>query len=121
RNNLARSRNGAEKREMTENKIRTAIIECAIEVHRELGPGLLETVYEVALLKDGIVRAVNGLEEHLCAPASLREKNKFQSALHSTRTSRASELYDMRERKMKFCKPQISQRAQRVRGEKKIT
>jgi hypothetical protein len=31
-----------------------------------------------ALLKDGIVRAVNGLEENLCAPASLREKNKFQ-------------------------------------------
>ena len=142
---------------MTENEIGTAIIECAIEVHRELGPGLLETVYEVALsylltekgfpnerqvpipiqfrgikfdegfradlvvcdrvivelkskttinpadrkqiqthlkltglklgyllnfgealLKDGIVRAVNGLEENLCAPASLREKYKFQ-------------------------------------------
>ena len=34
---------------MTENEIGTAIIECAIEVHRELGPGLPETVYEVAL------------------------------------------------------------------------
>jgi hypothetical protein len=32
-----------------------------------------------ALLKDGIVRAVNGLEENLRAPASLREKgHKFQ-------------------------------------------
>lgn len=31
-----------------------------------------------SLLKDGIVRAVNGLEENLCAPASLREKYKFQ-------------------------------------------
>ena len=31
-----------------------------------------------ALLKDGIVRAANGLEENLCASASLREKNKFQ-------------------------------------------
>jgi GxxExxY protein len=30
-----------------------------------------------ALLKDGIVRAVNGLEENVCAPASLREKYKF--------------------------------------------
>jgi len=29
----------------TENEIGTAIIECAIDVHRELGPGLLETVY----------------------------------------------------------------------------
>ena len=34
---------------MTENEIGTAMIECAIDVHRELGPGLLETVYEVAL------------------------------------------------------------------------
>lgn len=34
---------------MTENEIGTAILDCAIEVHRELGPGLLETVYEVAL------------------------------------------------------------------------
>jgi len=31
-----------------------------------------------ALLKDGIVRAVNGLEENLCAPASQRENNKLQ-------------------------------------------
>lgn len=27
----------------------SAIIECAIEVHKELGPGLLESVYEVCL------------------------------------------------------------------------
>jgi len=29
-------------------------------------------------LKDGIEGAANGFEENLCAPASLREKNKFQ-------------------------------------------
>ena len=34
---------------MTENEIGTLAIESAIEVHRELGPGLLETGYEVAL------------------------------------------------------------------------
>ena len=34
---------------MTENEIGTVVVESAITVHRELGPGLLETVYEVAL------------------------------------------------------------------------
>ena len=36
---------------MTENEISRIIVECAIEVHRTLGgPGLLESVYEEALV-----------------------------------------------------------------------
>ena len=34
---------------MTENDIGTQIIDSAIQIHRELGPGLLEKVYEVIL------------------------------------------------------------------------
>ena len=34
---------------MHENEISEIIIGCAIEVHRQLGPGLLESVYEEAL------------------------------------------------------------------------
>jgi GxxExxY protein len=37
---------------MTENEIGTLVVESAIGVHRELGPGLLETVYEVILARE---------------------------------------------------------------------
>ena len=33
------------------NKITETVIKCAIEVHKELGPGLMESVYEVCLMK----------------------------------------------------------------------
>lgn len=34
---------------MTENEIGTIVVEAAITIHRDLGPGLLETVYEIIL------------------------------------------------------------------------
>ena len=34
---------------MTENEIGNSIVDAALLVHRELGPGLLESVYELAL------------------------------------------------------------------------
>jgi GxxExxY protein len=37
---------------MRENEIGTRMLEAAINVHRELGPGLLETVYEVILARE---------------------------------------------------------------------
>jgi hypothetical protein len=33
--------------EMKENEIGTIIADCTLELHRDLGPGLLETVYEL--------------------------------------------------------------------------
>ena len=33
------------------NSITERVIRCAIEVHKELGPGLVESVYEVCLRK----------------------------------------------------------------------
>jgi GxxExxY protein len=35
-----------------ENKITEQIIGCTIEVHKQLGPGLLESIYEVCLCKE---------------------------------------------------------------------
>jgi GxxExxY protein len=37
---------------MRENAIGTQVLEAAINVHRELGPGLFETVYEVILARE---------------------------------------------------------------------
>ena len=36
---------------MHENEIGTLIVDCAVHLHRGLGPGLLETVYEVTLAR----------------------------------------------------------------------
>ena len=58
---------------MRENEISEKVIGCAIEVHRQLGHGLLESVSEEALfddisktvpkLVDGVHRVVNKLHE----------------------------------------------------------
>jgi GxxExxY protein len=37
---------------MNENAIGKEVVDAAVKVHRELGPGLLETVYEVVLAKE---------------------------------------------------------------------
>ena len=39
------------KNEIWYNSITSRIIKCALEVHKELGPGLIESVYEVCLRK----------------------------------------------------------------------
>ena len=36
---------------MNENAIGTIGVDCAVELHRDLGPGLQETVYEVTLAR----------------------------------------------------------------------
>jgi GxxExxY protein len=42
---------GKRRNPMTENEIGTAVVEAATAIHRELGPGLLETVYEAILAR----------------------------------------------------------------------
>jgi len=53
---------------MTENEIGTILVGTAIEVHRELGPGLLETVYEVILAHELNLR---GLEVKRQVPIAI--------------------------------------------------
>ena len=44
---------------MTENEIGTIVLDAAITIHRQLGPGLLETVYEAILAKELGKRGLN--------------------------------------------------------------
>jgi GxxExxY protein len=57
---------------MTENEIGTIVIDAAITVHRELGPGLLETVYEIVLARELQNR---GLTVDRQVPVSIQYKN----------------------------------------------
>ncbi len=57
---------------MTENEIGTIVIDAAITVHRELGPGLLETVYEIVLVRELQNR---GLTVDRQVPVSIQYKN----------------------------------------------
>lgn len=45
----------------TLNKLSTEILDACICVHRELGPGLLESVYEYALLKELEIRNIKAI------------------------------------------------------------
>jgi GxxExxY protein len=53
---------------MDENAIGTIVVDCAVKLHKSLGPGLLETVYEVVLARQ-LMRA--GL--------AVERKSQFQS------------------------------------------
>ena len=44
---------------MTPNEITGQIVDAAVQLHAQLGPGLLETVYEVALAHDLLKRRLN--------------------------------------------------------------
>lgn len=48
---------------MTENEIGSVVVDSAIEVHRLLGPGLLESVYEGALLYELQLRGLEVLAQ----------------------------------------------------------
>lgn len=61
---------------MNENEIGTVVIEDAVQVHHELGPGLLETVYEIVLAR---CLADRGLEVIRQVPVPIRFRNiKFE-------------------------------------------
>ena len=59
---------------MTENEISKVIVDCAIEVHRELGgPGLIESVYEEAMMEELLRRGMK-VERQLSVPIAYKGK-----------------------------------------------
>ena len=56
---------------MTENEIGKVVVDAAVQVHRELGPGLLETVYEVILTHELRQR---GLEIERQVPVAIEHR-----------------------------------------------
>lgn len=59
----------AQKRGMTENQIGTIVVDTAVQVHRVLGSGLLESVYEIVLAHE--LRA-RGLSAERQVPVSIQ-------------------------------------------------
>lgn len=55
------------------NRLSGIILDSAIEVHRHLGPGLLESVYEVCLCKEFSLRGVSFLRQ-VCIPINYKGK-----------------------------------------------
>jgi GxxExxY protein len=49
---------------MTENEIATIVVNACLEVHRELGPGLLESVYESCLAFELKKRGLDIMQQH---------------------------------------------------------
>ena len=54
---------------MTENELAKIVVDAAYRVHTQLGPGLLETVYEIALMHELKKR---GLKAERQVPVSIR-------------------------------------------------
>ena len=58
---------------MWENELATEVIGAAIEVHREMGPGLLESIYEECLLHEIRERGIHA-EQQVAIPVLYKGK-----------------------------------------------
>ena len=57
---------------MTHNEIGTHVVDCAVSLHTETGPGLFEIVYEVVLAHDLQMRGLR-VERQVPVPIELRD------------------------------------------------
>ncbi len=82
------SRKDAKAQRMTENEIGKIVVDAAIAVHRGLGPGLLETVYEIVLAHELSKR---GLHVDRQVPVSIDNDGiRFDEGFRADKSSRAT-------------------------------
>lgn len=66
---------------MTENEIGKIVVDSCIDIHKELGPGLLESVYEIVLLND---LKSNGLQVARQVPVAIQFRGiKFEEGFRA--------------------------------------
>ena len=66
---------------MKEDEIARTLVQAALELHKELGPGLLESVYEV-LLADAMLQAGFSIERQKPIPIEFRGK-RFEAGFRA--------------------------------------
>ena len=81
-------------RVMTENEMGKQIVDCAVQIHRELGPGLLEMVYEIILAHEllNCASGVYGLNDRFPSPSSTRALSSMKASAR-TSSSRTRSLW----------------------------
>jgi len=70
---IAAISNSAETRDMEDDRIGKEIVDASFHVHSNLGPGLLESVYEACLMEELALRAIK-VESQLLLPVVYRGK-----------------------------------------------
>ena len=66
---------------MTENEIGKSVVDVAVQIHRELGPGLLESVYEITMAHQLQQR---GLHVHRQSPVAVEYRGvKFDEGFRA--------------------------------------
>lgn len=67
---------------MTENEIEKRVVDIAVQIHREVGPGLLESVYEIILAQE--LRRQCGLQVERQVPIAIEYRGlKFEEGFRA--------------------------------------
>jgi len=90
---------------MDENSIGKVVVDAAITVHRELGPGLLETVYEVVLLDELLTRRL-GAKRQVSIPINVRGIRFTCRVCPQMRWARSTSLVNLGVPVLDYVKPE---------------